>query len=223
MFAAILFDCDGVLIDSEILGLEDSAAYLRGHGLNWSGADLVRLFTGLRDDVFRERLTEAYRTANAADPPADFFEGLLEQRRRRRHELCAVEGAAETLKALTLPKAVASSSRKEVLEAKLARVGLLDLVAPHVYSGDAVAHGKPAPDIFLYAAARLGVAPGSCLVVEDSVNGVLAGVAAKMTVCAFTGGAHCFDGHAERLRSAGASFEAGDFNELAAAIGARRL
>lgn len=214
-FEAIIFDCDGVLVDSEILGLEDSASYLRGHGLPWSGADLVRLFTGLRDDVFRGRLIEAYRAANNADPPSDFFEGLIEQRRRRRDELREVPGAAAALRLTRGRNAVASSSRRAILEAKLKRVGHFDLVAPHVYSGDDVAHGKPAPDLFLHAAEKLGVMPDRCLVVEDSVNGVTAGISAGMTVCAFVGGGHCFEGHRERLIAAGAALAAASFCELA--------
>lgn len=220
-FEAIIFDCDGVLVDSEILGLEDSAAYLRSHGLQWTGADLVRLFTGLRDDVFRSRLADSYRGANDRDPPADFFEGLTEERRKRRDDLREVAGAGEMLRGLKGQKAVASSSRRVVLDAKLKRVGLFDLVAPHIYSGDDVADGKPAPDLFLYAAARLECRPHDCLVVEDSVNGVRAGLAAGMAVCGFTGGGHCFDGHSERLREAGAAFSAASFSELRAALGQR--
>jgi HAD superfamily hydrolase (TIGR01509 family) len=213
-FDAILFDCDGVLVDSEILGLEDCAAYLRGHGLAYTGADLVRLFTGLRDDVFSARLIEAYRNANDKNPPPDFFDGLIEERRKKRDELKAVEGAAEALRAIPI-KAVASSSRAIYLESKLKRTGLWDLVAPHVYSGDEVAHGKPAPDIYLHAAEKLGVPPSRCLVVEDSVNGVASGLAAGMSVIGFTGGGHCFEGHGERLSAAGAAAILPDFPSLA--------
>ncbi|NWG70769.1 MAG: HAD family phosphatase [Parvularculaceae bacterium] len=218
-YAAVIFDCDGVLVDSEILGLEDSAAYLRAHGLPWSGADLVRLFTGLRDDAFRRRLIDGYRKANMVDPPADFFDGLIDQRRRRRDELREVAGAADALRLTRGRNAVASSSRRAVLHDKLKRVGHYDLVAPNIYSGDDVAHGKPAPDLFLHAADRLGVAPRDCLVVEDSVNGVAAGVAAGMAVCAFLGGGHCFEGHRERLEEAGASFAAASFSDLVRVIG----
>lgn len=213
-FDAILFDCDGVLVDSEILGLDDSAAYLRAHGLPWSSEDLVRLFTGLRDDVFSARLSDAYSRANNASPPQGFFDGLVETRRRRRDELQPVPGAAEALAAISLKKAVASSSRMAVLEGKLKRTGLYDLVAPHVYSADAVAAGKPAPDVFLYAADGIGVMPERCLVVEDSTNGVAAGLAAGMTVWGFVGGGHCFDGHEARLVDAGAHWIAKDFAAL---------
>jgi HAD superfamily hydrolase (TIGR01509 family) len=219
-FDAILFDCDGVLVDSEILGLDDCAVYLRGHGLNWSPADLIRLFTGLRDDVFAARLLAAYRSVNAAEPPADLFEGLVEERRKRRDELKPVDGAADALQRIDARKAVASSSRAALLEGKLKRTGLWEHVAPHAYSGDLVAEGKPAPDIFLYAAAKLDADPARCLVVEDSVNGVIAGRAAGMTVVGFLGGGHCFDGHGARLLAAGADWTAPDFAHFLKAIGA---
>lgn len=217
-FNAIIFDCDGVLVDSEALGLDDSAAYLRSHGFDWSSADLVRLFTGYRDDVFSQKLTDAYRELHKTDPPTDFFAGLVAQRRKKKDELTTVTGAADAIASLPLPFAVASSSRTEFLEGKLKRVGLWDLLAPHVYSADRVAHGKPAPDIFLYAADKLGVAPEKCLVIEDSVNGVKAGVAAGMMVWGFTGGGHCFEGHGKRLLEAGAVHVVESFSKLSAAF-----
>ena len=217
---AIIFDCDGVLVDSEILGLADSTAYLRGHGFDWSEADLVRLFTGYRDDVFAAKLTAAYVERHGAEPPAGFFEGLVQQRRRKKDKLQTVPGAREALKKLTVPLAVASSSRTEFLEGKLKRVDLWDAVAPHVYSAECVEHGKPAPDIFLYTAEKLGAAPEKCVVVEDSVNGVKAGVTAGMVVWGFTGGGHCFEGHGERLRDAGAVHIATGFPAFSSALDA---
>lgn len=217
-FGAVIFDCDGVLVDSEAPGLEASAVYLQAQGLPYSAADLVRLFTGLRDDFFARRLVDAYQEANGAPPPDDFFAGLVDARRGRAAELRIVPGAAEAADAVSSPKAVASSSRAEYLASKLKRTGLYERFAPHIYSAEAVAHGKPAPDIFLYAANRLGVAPARCLVVEDSPNGVAAGVAAGMTVWGFAGGAHCFSGHEGLLLDAGAAEVVTSFPEFVAAI-----
>lgn len=217
-FDAVIFDCDGVLVDSESPGLEASAAYLRAHNLPFAAADLVRLFTGLRDDVFADRLRDAYRTANGAPPPLDFFDGLVAARRENAGELKAISGAAQALDAVKGAKAVASSSRAAWLASKLMRTGLYDRVAPHVYSAELVAHGKPHPDIFLYTADRLGVAPERCLVVEDSANGVAAGRAARMTVWGFSGGGHCFDGHDALLLRAGAERVAPDFGAFVAAL-----
>jgi beta-phosphoglucomutase-like phosphatase (HAD superfamily) len=217
-FDAVIFDCDGVLVDSEAVGLDASADYLQGHGLPYRPADLVRNFTGLRDDVFEAELASAYRSANGAPPPDDFFDGLVAARRSRGGELRAIEGASAALRSVRLLKAVASSSRETYLLSKLRRTGLHDLVAPHIYSAERVARGKPAPDIFLYAAEKLGVAPGRTLVVEDSAHGVAAGVAAGMTVWGFVGGGHCFDGHAETLTRAGAARVISDFEAFRAAV-----
>jgi len=144
----------------------------------------------------------------------DFFTGLVEQRRKKKDLLQTVPGAAGVLRDISMPFAVASSSRTEFLESKLKRVGLWDLATPHVYSADLVEQGKPAPDIFLYAAEKLQVVPEKCLVIEDSVNGVQAGVAAGMTVWGFTGGGHCFEGHGERLLEVGAADVMDDFPAL---------
>lgn len=218
IFDAIIFDCDGVLVDSEALGLEESAAYLREHGFEWSAADLVRLFTGYRSDVFGRHLTEGFQKIHGRAPDAAFFEGLIDIRRSRRHLLQPIKGADKALTETEAPTAVASSSHTEFLDGKLKRTGLYDLAAPHVYSADLVEHGKPAPDIFLYAAEKLSVAPERCLVLEDSVNGVLAGVAAGMTVWGFLGGGHVFDGHGDGLLRAGATVTIEDFDGFLAAL-----
>lgn len=218
MFEAVIFDCDGVLVDSEILGLEESAAYLRGHGFDWTAADLITRFTGYRTDVFARQLTEGYRALHGRDPDAVFFEGLSDIRRSRRHLLQPIANADRALTETGRQVAVASSSHTEFLVGKMERTGLYDLAAPHVYSADLVEHGKPAPDVFLYAAEKLGAAPECCLVLEDSVNGVRAGVAAGMTVWGFLGGGHVFDGHAGRLEAAGASATVEDFNAFLKAL-----
>lgn len=219
-FDAVIFDCDGVLVDSEAPGLDASAAYLRSHGLALTEADLVRRFTGLRDDVFAADLSALYASANGGPPPQGFFEGLIAARRSRGAELQAVAGAAAALGAIRIRKAVASSSREAYLVSKLKRVGLFDLVAPHVYSAEHVARGKPHPDIFLYAAEKIGTDPSRCLVIEDSIHGVAAGLAARMTVWGFAGGGHCFEGHCESLTRAGAARVFSDFSAFDAAMAA---
>ncbi|MBV8168546.1 MAG: HAD-IA family hydrolase, partial [Alphaproteobacteria bacterium] len=102
------------------------------------------------------------------------------------------------------PKGVASSSSPDWLARHLGQAELWHRFVPHVYSVAQVTRGKPAPDLFLFAAARLGIAPARCLVVEDSVAGVQAAVAAGMTAFGFCGGGHCGSGHARRLEAAGA-------------------
>jgi len=208
---AVLFDCDGVLVDSEVVGLEDSAEFLRSKGFTWSPGDLIRRFTGKRDDRFRDELIEGYAEVLGRVPTQDesesLFVGLLEARRASVHLMQPVPGALDTVQLvqrLGFKSAVASSSQQVHLDSKIERYGFSPFVSPHVYSAEHVAHGKPAPDIFLYAAERISADPSVCIVIEDSPAGVEAGVNAGMQVWGFTGGGHCLEDHAERLVEAGA-------------------
>jgi HAD superfamily hydrolase (TIGR01509 family) len=221
-YAAILFDCDGVLVDSEVVGLEDSAAFLTENGFDWTTEDLIRRFTGMRNDAFLSGMREAYAEVLGRAPREPEFEaliaGLYQARAANRHAMTLVEGAEAVARAAAglpgLKVAVASSSGQHFLDDKIDRYGLRPVFGEHVYSADHVEHGKPAPDIFLFAAERLGAAPGDCLVIEDSAHGVTAGVAAGATVWGFTGGGHCLRGHAARLSAAGAERVVSDHASL---------
>lgn len=125
-----------------------------------------------------------------------------------------MEGVEEALAALTCKVCVASSSSPERLRHSLSLVGLLRWFDPHIFSAAQVARGKPAPDLFLFAARQMGVEPHSCVVIEDSVPGVAGATAAGMRVIGFTGGSHCGPGHSVRLRSAGAFATLADLGEL---------
>ncbi len=217
----ILFDCDGVLVDSEALGLEDSAAFLHSYGFEWGPKELVQKFTGYRDDVFRKILEDAYFDIHQAAAPEDLFFGLVETRRRKKNELKIIPKAnlaIETTRTKGFDLAVASSSRTEFLERKLKHTNLWHLLTPHIYSAELVAHGKPAPDIFIYAAEKLNRNAQECLVIEDSVQGVKAGLAAGMVVWGFIGGGHCFDGHGESLLAAGAAKIVDNFQDFIALL-----
>ena len=209
---AILFDCDGVLVDSEVVGLEDSAAFLADNGFGWTPEDLIRRFTGMRQDAFAAGLRAAYADVlgrPATDAEADaLMDGVIAARRASRHAMTLVPGAVETVEAAARSGAglaVASSSAQVFLDDKVDRYGLRPYFGEHVYSADHVAHGKPAPDIFVFAAAKLGAAASRCLVIEDSAHGVAAGTAAGCEVWGFLGGGHVLDGHAARLTEAGAA------------------
>ncbi|MEZ5927093.1 MAG: HAD family phosphatase [Parvularculaceae bacterium] len=215
--SAVIFDCDGVLVDSEVLAIKGERRALGELGLDYSPQEYVRRFVGMHDAAFFEALAKDYAVKFEAPPSEGFEEQVLAGRRREMGALQVVAGAGLALdhaKSVTGATAVASSSRAHFLESKLKRMSLWDAVAPHVYSADLVKHGKPAPDIFLYAADRLGIDPSRCLVVEDSENGVRAGVSAGMIVCGFLGGGHCFDGHEACLAAAGAHLTAPDFSSL---------
>lgn len=225
MVTTIIFDCDGVLVDSEIVGLSDSVAFLQSHGFDWEAADLVRLLTGLRFDEVTAVLADTYATALGRpvreEEARALFDGLVDCRRRKRDGMTAVPGTHEMIErvlALPFDLAVASSSQEVFLNDKLQRFGLWDHFAPHAYSAERVKAGKPAPDIFLYTAEKLAAEPARCVVIEDSPAGVLAGRAAGMTVWGFTGGGHCFDGHGDRLMEAGAQTVLEDHAALAKAL-----
>ena len=213
-FEAVIFDCDGVLVDSEVLSIRGERAALEPMGLVYSPQDYVRKFVGLHDGAFFAALRADYRAVHGAEAPEDFEDHVLEGRRREKHLLEAIKGAAMGLAAARERVGrigVASSSRAHFLQSKLERTGLYALAGPHVYSADLVDHGKPAPDIFLYAAEKIGADPARCLVLEDSENGVKAARAAGMTAWGFLGGGHCFDGHGARLQDVGAVKLADDF------------
>ncbi|HTT99045.1 MAG TPA: HAD family hydrolase [Rhizomicrobium sp.] len=205
MTRAIIFDCDGVLVDSEIIAVEVERALLAEHGLHYEKPDFIARFMGMSDKAFYAALGEdSLARLNRALP--DDFQARVNAGKRAISEksLAAITGIERALDALQCPVAVASSSHTHQLEYKLRRTGLWDRFTPHIYSADDVTHAKPAPDLFLHAASALGIAPRDCLVIEDSVNGVKAGLAAGMRVWGFAGGGHMDDGGAARLTKAGA-------------------
>mgnify|MGYP000991018694 FL=1 len=135
-------------------------------------------------------------------------------------ELRPLAGVAEMLPALTLPICVASSGALEKIRCNLALTGLLQYFEPHLFSAEMVAHGKPAPDLFLFAAASMGLPPERCVVVEDSVAGVQAARAAGMGVLGFCGGGPARPGSAAALRAAGARCVFDRMAELPGLLGA---
>lgn len=214
IFSSIILDCDGVLADSEVLGLDASVQFLHDHRIAWSREDIINELMGFRDDVIEEKLHHAFRISNREDPPDDFLDRLYDLRRQHADDLNEVPGARDFLSTLNIPKAVASSSRRLSLHKKLKKLDLWSSVAPHVYSAEEVERGKPSPDIFLHAAAQIGALPIGCLVIEDSVSGIRAARAANMTVWGFVGGAHCYQGYDRILLNAGAEWVAPDFEAL---------
>lgn len=217
---AAIFDFDGVLADSEAIAVAAEQAHLASAGLTYAHDDYVSRFCGLHDTAFHTAL-DADAVARTGRPlGAAFFASMKAAiRTRMMAELRAVPHVPETLPAIALPKAVASSSTKEALARKMALIGLAAHFGPHIYSGDHVARAKPAPDLFLFAAERLGAAPEACVAIEDSVNGVRAAVAAGMIAIGFTGGGHCPPGLEARLRAAGACDVTSDFRALPSLIG----
>jgi len=215
MVRAVIFDCDGVLVDSEIIAVEVEIALLAGIGLHYEAPEFKTRFMGMSDKAFYAALDTDCRARTACALPQDFrarVDALKHAANEKR--LTAVTGIEDAVANLALPKAVASSSTETLLHYKLSKTGLWDLFAPHIYSADHVTHAKPAPDLFLHAAAKLGTAPGDCLVLEDSVNGVTAGRAAGMRVWGFAGGGHMTDALAANLAQAGAERVLAHWNDF---------
>jgi HAD superfamily hydrolase (TIGR01509 family) len=130
-------------------------------------------------------------------------------------DLQSIPYVDEVIAVIALRKCVASSGTPEKIRHGLDCAKLYDLLAPHIFSATQVRRGKPAPDLFLFAAEQMGVAPARCLVIEDSVPGVTGARAAGMTVLGFHGGSHCQMGHADLLREAGAAATFDDMRQLA--------
>lgn len=204
MIEAVIFDCDGVLVDSEVLALEIELAALAELGLAYEEGDYKARFMGMSTEAFYRAVDADHRAHHGRGLPEGFREACNARYRDAWHRLDEVPGARRAVEGVALPKAVASSSGEEALRRKLEKTALWPLFAPHVYSADHVAQAKPAPDLFLHAARALAVAPERCLVLEDSVNGIAAARAAGMTAWGFLGGGHMDAGVGARLTRAGA-------------------
>lgn len=214
---AVIFDCDGVLVDSEILAIEVEIAILADCGLTYGMADYTHRFLGLNDAAYHAELEADCQARTGAPLPEDFLRRARDQRWDAcQTRLTEVAGCGAAVAALALPKAVASSSGADFLREKLRLTSLLEAFDPHVYSADLVARAKPHPDIFLHAARQMNVDPARVLVIEDSEAGVTAGVAAGMTVVGLTAGGHVRDGHAERLVARGAHHVADSYAAVSA-------
>ena len=213
-FKAVIFDCDGVLVDSEVIALKVELEMLAEQGLTFERNDYVIRFMGLSTDTYHAAIDQEAKK-RLGRPISEAIRQSERLRAVMVAELTEVPGAIHAVKALTLPKAIASSGSLAGLERKLKRTGLWDHFAPHVYGAEHVANAKPAPDLFLHAAAALDIAPADCLVLEDSVNGVIGARAAGMTVWGFLGGGHATDGLGERLLGAGAERLVRDWAEAA--------
>jgi HAD superfamily hydrolase (TIGR01509 family) len=219
--SAIIFDCDGVLVNSEALVIDIERRFLADLGLVYEDAEFLTRFVGTSDADFVALLRADFSVRGRGTFPDDFLQQVRAVSFHRfTTDLRAVEGLETYLATLTGPKAVASSSTVRSLTRKLSLTGLADWFGDHVYSAEHVARGKPAPDLFLHAAGKLGVSAAACVAIEDSVNGVLAGVAAGMEVWGFTGGGHADAGLHGRLAAAGATRVSGSFGEMLASLGA---
>jgi HAD superfamily hydrolase (TIGR01509 family) len=207
----IIFDCDGVLVDSEVISCRAHAETLTRHGFPITADQVLKRFLGVSDREARQTIEREMGRKLPDDFEAQMKQAALE---RYASELVAIPHIGEAIAAIDLPKCVASIGTPEKIRHGLTCAGLFEAFAPDIFSAVQVARGKPAPDLFLFAAEQMKAAPARCVVIEDSVPGVTGGRAAGMTVLGFFGGSHCTAGHADLLRAAGASVTFDDMRQL---------
>ncbi len=207
----VIFDCDGVLVDSEVISCRVHAEALTRHGYPITAEQVRARFLGRSA---RDANSEIERELGRALPAAyddDRRTALLDALAQ---SVEAIPHVHDALTAIGRRMCVASSGAHDKIFTTLSRAGLYDRFAPHIFSAMQVKASKPAPDLFLLAAAEMAVAPSRCLVIEDSVSGVTAARAAGMGVIGFTGGSHCRTGDDRPLRDAGAAVVIDDMRAL---------
>ena len=210
-FDLIIFDCDGVLVDSEVISCRAHAEVLSRHG-----------YPITQEQVFDRFLGRSTRQANSEVEaelgralPDDFHVQLQDELFRSfEADLEAIAHIHEALDGISQAVCVASSGSHPRMRVTLSRARLYRRFAPNIFSASQVVNGKPAPDLFLFAARQMNVPPERCLVIEDSVPGVTCGRAAGMTVLGFHGGSHCRPSHGDSLRAAGAAAIFDDMRQL---------
>lgn len=199
----VIFDCDGVLVDSEILAARVEAGLVTAAGYPIEVEDFAERFAGLtfKDILLRiEAESEMPMQARLIEES----ERLVDEKLRR--EVRAIEGAHEAIASVTTKRCICSNSKGYRLDFMLDKVRLKTFFEGHIYSTrdiEGIRH-KPAPDIFLHAAEKEGARPEATFVIEDSVHGVTGAAAAGMRVIGFTGASHSYPGHADQLTDSGA-------------------
>lgn len=215
---ALIFDFDGVLLESEYFGNRQIADYLTARGHPTSVAESMDNFMGLSGRDFFDAIERWIE----APLPEDFHVARTTEDERVLVEgIGAVTGAVAFIEGLAadLPKAIASSSSTIWITTHLDHLGLRHAFGDHIYSGrEHVLRGKPAPDIYLHAAAALGVPIERCVILEDSPVGVTGALKSGAEVIGLAAGRHCLDGHADRLRALGVMRIAHSFDEVSALL-----
>ena len=212
----IVFDCDGVLVDSEPLAVRVLVETLAEAGVRMDVEEAYGAFLGRSLGTVCQVLRDRWQV----DVDAAALQGMRERLYRvLRRELQPMPGMAETLAALDVPYCVASSSQLERVALQLEVTGLSSFFGGNVFCAAMVERGKPAPDLFLHAARRMQVEPGRCIVVEDSPVGISAALNAGMTALGFVGGSHArSERHRRALEALGPRLVFGDMRELPALV-----
>lgn len=209
--SAIIFDCDGVLVDSEFIASQVSLRMLEPYGVKMTLQDYTRLFAGKVEEDIIGIIKNEYNIVL----PEDYVPKLkLAIEHALDHELEAIPGVRETLSKIQKKVGVASNSRLVRVIHSLKIAGLSDIFEKNLFAAEMVAQPKPYPDVYLLAAEKLHVNPNECLVVEDSETGVTAATAAGMHVVGFLGASHIYEGHEQKLINKGAFATVNNMQEL---------
>lgn len=221
----VIFDCDGVLVDSELIALGQTRRALDSAGLSLTHDQAVERFLGLSVETIMAKAEADLATALPAQFRHDLSRDILA---RFASELKGIEGVRQAVAGLRCGVCVASSSPLERVRLALSIAGYGGLFEPNIFSATMTARGKPHPDLFLYAARQMGANPANCLVIEDSAPGVAAALSAGMEAFGFFGGSHMSgEAAAGRLKDAGAAVLFGEMRRLpqiiAQRVGERRV
>jgi HAD superfamily hydrolase (TIGR01509 family) len=218
MAAHLIFDCDGVLVDSEPLSTEIDREMLAEAGIRYSFGEMTTITVGYSMADFIARIEAKHALKLRPDFSDEKDRRLL---RRYTTDLKPIAGIVEVLEAIDLPRSIASNSPRARVRQALNVTGLKPYFNGHIHAIEDVAKGKPAPDLYARAVAHARLKPGHCIAIEDSIAGVTAAAGAGCTVIGFTGSTHD-PRHGEALRRAGARHVIAHMSELAAAIAAAR-
>lgn len=208
---AVIFDCDGVLVDSEIIASRTALSMLRPYGIEMSVPEYAKKFAG----KVEEDTLHILKTDFQLDLPDDFLSKLkLKIEHALDNDLETIKGSIDVISNIHLPKAVVSNSRLVRVLHSLKLASLEDYFGKYIFSAEMVEKPKPDPAVYLLAASKLEINPTNCLVIEDSPSGATAAVKAGMHVIGFLGGSHIYEGHAEQLQQSGVFTTAKDMDDL---------
>ncbi|MEO0583633.1 MAG: HAD-IA family hydrolase [Bacteroidota bacterium] len=211
MIQHLIFDCDGVIVDSEILASEITVEMLQPIGYQSTALEHAHRFAGLKETIIVERI----RQEDGVDVPEDFLHQVGEIFAKRfAAELKSIKGMPNLIRKVQLPKSVVSNSDLRSVISSTTRAGVRAYFGQRIFSAEMVAHPKPAPDVYLLAAQSIGIDPQDLLVIEDSPTGVEAAATAGLKVIGFVGAGHISPGHDARLRKVGALDVAKDAQHL---------
>lgn len=215
-----ILDCDGVLIDSEVVAARALSKALTTAGFPISAAELTRRFTGMTDaQIFAALEKDTGRTV-----PEDFAASVADEIDAQLHGVPKIDGVEAMLDGIDGPFCVCSNSKMSRLRSSLGSAGLFDRLMPNIFSATEVGtcEPKPAANVYLHGARTMGFSPADTVVVEDSVHGVTGAVRAGMRVVGFAGASHAAKGHAEALMEAGAETVVNRLADIPAVLAALR-